>query len=205
MLTLIPGPCIGGIILTYSPWRSIYWLQVAQSGLGLVLALFFIPDIRSNVAQRKFNPLRVFTLFLRPQVLLADLTCGFLALTQYALVSSVRHIIQPRFNLTTPLVGGLFYLSPAAGFVVGSIIGGRFSDHTVKRYIEKRNGIRIPKDRLNSGLMQFFFVLPVSVLLYGWCLDKEFGGLALPIVMAFWVGIGLMAAFNGLNTYTGGE
>ncbi|SPN99921.1 related to MFS transporter [Cephalotrichum gorgonifer] len=196
------GPCIGGIIITFSSWRSVYWLQTAQSGLGLILTLCFIPDIRSTVAQRRFSPLRVFTLFMRPQVILADLTCGFLALTQYGLLSSVRHIINPRFHLTTPLIGGLFYLSPAAGFVVGSLVGGRFSDRTAKQYLAKRGGVRLPKDRLNSGLVQFFIVLPVSILLYGWCLDKQFGGLALPIVMAFWVGMGLMGAFNGLNTYT---
>ena len=169
------------------------------------MALCFVPDIRSNVNQRRFNPLRVFKVLIRPQVLLADITCGFLALTQYGLLSSVRHIINPRFNLTTPLVGGLFYFAPGAGFVVGSLVGGRFSDHTVKRYIEKRNGVRLPKDRLNSGLVNFFFILPLSILLYGWCLDKDFGGLALPIVMAFWIGVGLMGAFNGLNTYTGGR
>jgi hypothetical protein len=79
------------------------------------------------------------------------------------------------------------------------------SDHAVKRYIVKRGGSRLPKDRLNSGLVHLFFVLPVSLLLYGWSLEKEIGGLALPIVMAFWIGVGLMGAWNGLNTYTAGS
>ncbi|CAI6086692.1 unnamed protein product [Clonostachys chloroleuca] len=212
------GPCIGGIILTYSNWRSIYWLQVAQAGLGFVLSLAFIPHIRSETQQlyekngdtkisvlrvwQSFNPIRIFKLYFRPQVLLADLTCGFLAITQYALLTSVRHIINPRFNLTTPLVSGLFYIAPGAGFIVGSLVGGRISDHTVKQWIAKRDGLRLPKDRLNSSLVHLFIVLPISMLLFGWSLEKNIGGLALPIVMAFWIGVGLMGAFNGLNTYT---
>ncbi|KAI9367400.1 major facilitator superfamily domain-containing protein [Aspergillus egyptiacus] len=214
------GPCISGVIVTLSHWRDIYWLQVAMAGLGSVLSIFAIPNIQSETKQlyeemdatestslilsvlRRFNPTRVFKQFRLPQVFLSDLTCGFLAITQYGMITSIRHIINPRFDLTTPLVSGLFYLAPGAGFIVGSLGGGRLSDHTVKRYIAKRNGVRLPKDRLNSGLPYMFLLLPVSMLLFGWCLQEEFGGLALPIVLAFLIGAGLMGAWNGLNTYS---
>ncbi|KAH8671697.1 putative MFS transporter [Xylariales sp. PMI_506] len=214
------GPCVSGIIVTFSHWRSIYWLQVAMAGLGFVLSFVFIPDIKSEVQQvyeekkidrhnrpvldilKRFNPMKVFRLFLRPQLFLADLVCGLLAVTQYGVLTSVRHIINPRFNLETPLVSGVFYIAPGVGFIVGSLVGGRLSDRTVKRYIAKRDGVRLPKDRLNGGLICFFSILPISMILYGWSLQKEFGGLALPIIAAFWIGTGLMIAFNGLNTYT---
>lgn len=207
--------------MTFNQWRTIYWLQVAQAGLGLILSLVFIPGIRSAVQQTseksegtvlstkdildRFNPLRVFEMFLRKRVLLADLTCGLLAITQYALLTSVRHIINPRFHLSTPLISGIFYISPGCGFIVGSLVGGKLSDRTVKRWIARRDGLRLPRDRLNSGFPYLFFILPVSMLLFGWGLDKDFGGLPLAIVAAFWVGLGLMGAYNGLNTYTGGK
>ncbi|KAH6651688.1 putative MFS transporter [Truncatella angustata] len=211
------GPCIGGIIVTFSNWRAVYWLQTAMSGLGFVLSILVIPTIRRETDSiedekrspwtactvlERFNPLRVFKLLLRPNILLADLTCGLLACTQYGLLTSVRHVINPRFNLTTPLVSGLIYIAPGVGFFVGSVVGGRLSDRTVKNYIVKREGTRLPKDRLNSGLGGLFIVLPISMLLYGWSLQKGFGGLALPIVAGFWVGVGLMGTFNALNTYT---
>lgn len=212
------GPCIGGIIVTFSNWRAIYWLQTAMSGLGFVLSILVIPSIRKETESiedekkkqpwtartvlQRFNPWRVFRLLLRPNIALADLTCGLLATTQYGLLTSVRHVINPRFGLSTPLVSGLVYIAPGVGFFVGSVVGGRFSDRTVKRYMAKREGVRLPKDRLNSGLSGLFVVLPISMLLYGWSLDKEFGGLALPIVAGFWVGVGLMGTFNALNTYT---
>ncbi|KAK6065399.1 major facilitator superfamily transporter [Seiridium cupressi] len=129
------------------------------------------------------------------------LTCGLLATTQYGLLAAIRHIINPRFNLTTPLVSGLFYIAPGVGFFTGSIVGGRLSDRTVRHYIVKRDGVRIPEDRLHSGLVGLFGVLPAAALIFGWTLEKEVGGLAVPIISAFWIGIGLMGTFNSLNTY----
>lgn len=65
-----------------------------------------------------------------------------------------------------PLIIGLFYIAPGTGFLVGSIVGGRLSDHTVKRYIKKRNGLRLPQDRLNSGLLTLVGVLRLR----HWCM-----------------------------------
>lgn len=192
-----------------------------MAGFGLGLSVIWIPSIKSEVRQlyedapkaehpvieilQRFNPSKVIKQNLRPQVLLSNITCGFLGVTQYGVLTSIRHIINPRFHLTTPLVSGLFYLAPGLGFIMGAILGGRLSDYTVKRYIRKRDGVRLPKDRLNSSLVYILGVLPVSMLLYGWALEKKLGGLALPIVMAFWIGTGLMGAWNALNTYSAGE
>ncbi|OBU00378.1 hypothetical protein VE01_01648 [Pseudogymnoascus verrucosus] len=221
------GPCVGGVIVTFTKWRVIYWVQVGMVGFGLALSFLFIPDIKKanengqdednniEIDNRrslstpeilaKFDPRGIFRLLMYPNILFADLTCGFLAFYQYALLTSVPSIINPRFHLTTPLVSGLFYLAPGAGFLFGSIVGGRLSDRTVKRYIVKRNGVRLPRDRLNSGLLTLFFVLPAATLVYGWTLQKEVGGVAVPIISAFWGGAGLMGSFNALNTYTAGN
>ncbi|KAI9373571.1 major facilitator superfamily domain-containing protein [Aspergillus egyptiacus] len=208
------GPCIGGVIVTFADWRNIYWLQTAMAGLGLVLAIIFVPEIEPEVEEesekattlsgiiRVFNPTRVFRLWCYPNILLSFLTCGLLSTTLYALLSSARQIFNPRFHLSSALVSGLFYLSPGAGFLVGSILGGRLSDATVRKYIQRRNGLRLPQDRLNSGLVMLFGVLPAATLVYAWTLQTERGGMAVPIVSGFFAGVGLMGGFNGLNTYT---
>ncbi|PWY82172.1 synaptic vesicle transporter [Aspergillus heteromorphus CBS 117.55] len=240
------GPCIGGIIVTFSSWRNIYWVQVAMSGFGLVMSLLFVPEIPSADAKAAetdtdadtdgethadadadadldlsekpttkkqkqkvscrellsaFNPVRVFRLWVYPNIFLADLTCGLLSTFQYSILTSARSIFNPRFHLSTALVSGLFYLAPGAGFLVGSVLGGRLSDRMVKRWIVKRNGVRLPQDRLNSGLITLLGVLPVAALVYGWTLQEGVGGMAVPIVAAFFGGVGLMGSFNGLNTY----
>ncbi|OAA59180.1 Major facilitator superfamily domain, general substrate transporter [Niveomyces insectorum RCEF 264] len=211
------GPCIAGIIVAFNDWRTIFWLQSAMSGLGLILSVLLIPAIESTSAYKndtakklhsrllsRLNPWSVFRQFKNPKVFFADLACGFLAITNYGLLACIRAVINPRFNLTTPLISGLFYIAPGIGFILGSVVGGRMSDQTVKRYMVKRDGARFPEDRLNSGTWSLLFVLPASMLLLGWSLEKRFGGLTLPIVAAFFAGVGLLSAFNSLNTFVAG-
>lgn len=91
------------------------------------------------------------------------------------------------------------------GFLIGSVMGGKFSDRAVKKWIIKRNGVRLPQDRLNSGLATLFAVLPASTLIYGWTLQEGVGGMPVPIISAFFAGVGLLGSFNGLNTYSAGR
>ncbi|KAJ9669406.1 hypothetical protein H2201_000273 [Coniosporium apollinis] len=138
-------------------------------------------------------------------VLFTDLTCGLLSWSQYSLLSAPRHLISTRFHLTSPLLSGLFYIAPAGGFLLGTIVGGRYSDLTVRKWITKRGGVRLPQDRLNSGMIAFFLLIPAASLAYGWgpeCTSCSVGGLALPIVTGFFVAAGLLAAFASLNTYS---
>ena len=91
------------------------------------------------------------------------------------------------------------------GFLIGSVLGGKLSDRAVKKWIRRRNGVRLPQDRLNSGLATLFLVLPAGTLIYGWTLQEEVGGMPVPIISAFFAGVGLLGSFNGLNTYSAGE
>jgi MFS family permease len=79
----VSGPCIGGIIVTFSQWRIIYWLQFGMTALGLVLSLLFVPTINNEREMKTatrartvrsvlsmFNPLRIFRPFIYPNVFL---------------------------------------------------------------------------------------------------------------------------------------
>lgn len=209
------APLVGSIIATFTSWRVIYAVEAGMSMVGLILAYFFVPraseignpkTIETPPQTKKeiigaFNPMVVFCQFTYPRILLANIACGLLSFNQYGLLSSVRHIINPRFGLSSPLESGLFYLAPGAGFLIGSTLGGKLSDQIVKVYIRKRNGLRLPEDRLNSSLPAILVVLPFGTLLYGWSVKNEVGGMALPIVASFIQGVGLMASFSALNTY----
>lgn len=94
------------------------------------------------------------------------------------------------------------------GFVLGTLVGGRYSDRTVKKWIVRRNGLRLPQDRLNSGMWSFFLVVPAASIAYGWGLggkDDSIAWLVLPIVSMFFIAAGLLAAFASLNTYCAGR
>ncbi|TDZ17081.1 Efflux pump rdc3 [Colletotrichum orbiculare MAFF 240422] len=211
------APLTGGVIVAFTSWRVIYGVQAGMAVVGLTLAFFFVPKASElqnlkivekapcrtpREALAAFNPMGVLRTFRYPNILAANITCGLLGFNQYGLLSSVRRVINPRFDLTSPLISGLFYLAPGAGFLMGSTIGGRLSDHTVKRYIRKRNGLRLPQDRLKSSLPAIFVLLPLGTLVYGWSVQQELGGMALPIVSSFCQGFGLMWSFSGLNTYS---
>ncbi|KAG7124947.1 Quinidine resistance protein 3 like [Verticillium longisporum] len=178
--------------------------------IGLVLAWFYVPLDPPLEAQPKtskhilaqFSPMPVFRVFEHINILAANITCGLLSFNQYGLLGSIRSGLTTRFGPSSPLTSGLFYLAPGAGFLIGSTIGGRLSDHTVRRYIKKRNGLRLPRDRLKSSFPAIFIVLPLGTLLFGWSLGREVGDWAAPGIGAFLAGLGLMASFSGLNTYS---
>jgi len=44
----IMGPPVGGFITTYFDWRWIFWINVPIAGIGVALALAYIPDIRET-------------------------------------------------------------------------------------------------------------------------------------------------------------
>lgn len=73
------GPLVAGIMVQYTSWRNLLWLQVAMIGLSLVLALFFVPpsrldkpgltlNIRGWHAVAQFNPLPTFKKMLYPNI-----------------------------------------------------------------------------------------------------------------------------------------
>lgn len=76
MIMIYTGPCVGGVIVTFAHWRIIYWLQVAMTGVGMILAFFFVPAINDapkklalTTALSTFNPLRVLRQLRYPNVL----------------------------------------------------------------------------------------------------------------------------------------
>jgi MFS family permease len=118
----------------------------------------------------------------------------------YSLLTPIRYVLNPRFNLTTPIQSGLFYLAPGCGYILGTFFGGRWADHVVKKYIKIR-GVRVPEDRLRSALPFMGVAVPSCMLIYGWSVEKRFGGVALPVIMMFLQGVAQLFSFPSLNTY----
>ena len=46
----------------------------------------------------------------------------------YSLLTPIRYVLNPRFGLTSPLQGGLFYIAPGGGYLIGTFFGGRWAD-----------------------------------------------------------------------------
>ncbi|KAI9162825.1 Itaconate transport protein [Paramyrothecium foliicola] len=210
------GPIISGIIVTYTSWRVIFWLQAAMTGVGLLLAIFVLHEtlqqIRfselrgkglSTIARTLWewsNPILVIKLLGERNLLCVSIASSTMAFNMYSLLTPIRYVLNPRLGLTTPLQSGLLYLAPGAGYLIGSVIGGRWSDYIVKTW-SRRRGLRLWEDRLRGSLFLIGLALPGSTLLYGWVVDRGVGGIALPVICMFLQGVSQTCAFPCLNTY----
>lgn len=71
----------------------------------------------------------------------------------------------------------------------------------MKQWIRKRGGVRIPEDRLRSTLPFMGVVIPGSMLLYGWTVDQEVGGIPVPVMAMLLQGVGQLFCFPSYNTH----
>lgn len=211
------GPFIGGIIVTFKSWRVIFYLQTALAGVALVGAYFILPETahhmkkddmvglplkaKAKLLWRMLNPWRVLRLYKYPNLIMAALASSSLVWNMYSLLTPIRYVLNPRFNLTTPIQSGLFYLAPGCGYILGTFFGGRYADHITIKWAAKRGGVRVPEDRLRSAIPFMGIVIPTCMLLYGWSVEKRFGGIALPVIMMFLQGVAQLFCFPSLNTY----
>ncbi len=208
------GPTIGGIIVTYSSWRNIYWFQTGLGGLATILAIAFLPETaharRWDTIPRErrlaecaaaYNPWRLVLLFRRPDLFLVALASSSLIWNMYAFFAPIVYVINPRLHFTKPLQAGLFYLAPGFGYLTATFFGGRNADRVVKKWIRKRDGVRRPQDRLRAALPWMGFGTPACMLIYGWCLQYNKGGIALLVVVMFIQGFTQLMIFPAVNTY----
>ncbi|KAI0102059.1 major facilitator superfamily domain-containing protein [Nemania sp. FL0031] len=210
------GPFLGGLIVTYTSWRVIFWLQTALAGIATIGIYFLMPetifhkkidDLEGYSGREKgrallsmLNPWGVLKLFEYPNFLLTGFASASLVWNMYSILTPIRYVLNPRYHLTSPLQGGLFYLAPGFGYLTGTFVGGRYADYIVKLYIRKR-GVRIPEDRLYSALPFLGIVIPGSVIIYGWCVEKDAGGIPLTVIVLFLQGLAQLFCFPSLNTY----
>ncbi|KAJ7474358.1 major facilitator superfamily domain-containing protein [Mycena galericulata] len=208
------GPFVGGVIVTFRTWRVIFYLQAALGGFATLLVFVFLPETihykRSTelegLSQRQkasrlwewTNPLRIVKLYKYPNLVPAS---SALVWNMYSLLTPIRYIINPRFDLTTPIQSGLFYLAPGCGYMAGTFFGGRYADHIVRKWIQIRGGVRVPEDRLRSAIPFMGVIIPGCMLVYGWSIERRVGGVALPVIVMFIQGFAQLFCFPSLNTY----
>ncbi|KAK8925444.1 hypothetical protein H634G_07624 [Metarhizium anisopliae BRIP 53293] len=211
------GPFIGGIIVTFSSWRSIFWLQTALAGTGVLGVFFLVPETaqhkkitelehlsrkeRLRAIMHMISPIRVLKLFRYWNQVLVACASSALLWNMYSLLTPIRYVLNPRFHLDSPLLGGLFYLAPGMGYILGTFMGGRWADRTVRVWVKKRNGVRVPEDRLRSAVPFMGLVMPACVLIYGWTVEMSVGGIPVPVIALFVQGIAQLFSFPSLNTY----
>jgi hypothetical protein len=199
---------MGSVIITLAPWRAIFWVQTVMGGIALILIFFFLPETLMSYPRRRIGwwllatPIGMVKLFRYPNLICVGVTAGALVWNSYSLLTPIRYVLNPRFNLTSPLQSGLFFLAPGVGNAIGAFFGTRYADMTVRRWIKKRGGhTRVPEDRLRAGLFAMGVFLPACVLIYGWTVEKAVGGIPVPAIFMVLQGAGSMMVFPTIDTY----
>lgn len=71
-----------------------------------------------------------------------------------------------------PLYVGLLYIPNSVTYIIAAIYGGRWVDTLLKSY-KAKYGIMAPEARISWNLVTAVAIYPVSLLIFGWFLDKK--------------------------------
>lgn len=210
------APLLGGIVTTYTTWRVIFWIISGLGAVATIMVGFLLPETIpekpttfENLSRyqkvvelgKMSNPWKVIhPLLVYPNLWITALAVSSLIWNQYSLLTPIRYVLNPRFNLTSPLQSALFYLAPGSGYLFGTLVGGRWSDYVVARYIRKR-GRRVPEDRLNTSFFIMGLCIPGCMVIYGWAIEKEKGGIPLVVIVMFLQAFAQLLCLPSLNTY----
>ena len=124
------------------------------------------------------DPLKIFVYLRYPAVFLtiyyASVTFG----TLYVLNISITYTFERApYNFTT-LIIGLLYLPNSLGYILASVLGGRWMDYIMKREAVKANRVREgklvyqPEDRMRENAWLGALLYPVALIWFGWTAEK---------------------------------
>ncbi|KAH7018103.1 major facilitator superfamily domain-containing protein [Microdochium trichocladiopsis] len=217
------APILGGLAVTFSTWRAIFWVITILTAICTVLVVVVVEETAPEGAlpinydknkdkatssssprqsiRKAFNPgLVLVSLVREPGLCIAAIAVSAIIWNQYSMLAPIRYVINPRFSLTEPLQASLFFLPPASGCICGAFFGGWWSDYVASGQ-ERKHGRRVPEHRLKSSVWLMAVPLPGFTMLYGWSVRHEVGGIPLVVVALFLQGFTQMLCLPGLNTY----
>lgn len=208
------GPIVGGALSQRFGWTSTMWFLTVLSFLQLIFILLMLPETmrnvspdtsRASVRHHLYNifvsPLRSLRLLTFPPVLMATLENSIIFGTLYVINITISvGFAQPPYSYPTSTVG-LFYLPNSVGYILGSVVGGRWSDRILKREAKRKNhGVEIPENRIGINALIGCVGMIGGLLIFGWTFQAKVI-VAGPLVGTFIFGFCLMLVFSTTNTY----
>ena len=222
------APILGGALTTAWGWRSTQWFLAAYGSLSFVLVLLALPEtlarppslprnscVVSGPLPRRIGrtlhrfflePLKIILYLRFPAVGLtvfyASLTFASLYMLQISLQAT---FIAPPYSFSTQQVG-FVYLPPSLGYVLVSLLGGRWTDHIMAR--EARRAGRVdacgqlilrPEDRMRENAWLAAVLYPAALVVFGWTVRAACPW-PVPLAATFFYGVGCMLIFSTATT-----
>jgi MFS family permease len=94
----------------------------------------------------------------------------------------------------------LLYLGNSLGYLIGSLLGGRWSDYVFVRSASKHGGELQAEDRFGINTWVGATVYPLGLVIYGWTVEMGLF-VIVPEIGTFFMGFGMMIAFATVTTY----
>ncbi|CAB4477945.1 unnamed protein product [Rhizophagus irregularis] len=155
-------------------------------------------DFMDSCGYWRFDPTSPLRLLKYPNM---SLVIVYISIT-FAVIYLQNTLVGPSFaniyHVSASTVG-LIFLAPGTGYMIGSVIGGKWSDYVLIEAKKRNNGVGYPEMRLHSVWIGCFFI-SVSYICYGWFLEARLH-IALPIIAMFTGGFSLVTVYNSVSTY----
>ncbi|KAK0199634.1 MFS polyamine transporter [Desarmillaria ectypa] len=142
---------------------------------------------------------RPFALFVRePIVQIVALYMAFIYGVFYLYLTTIPTIFREVYRQSTG-IAGLHYIALGIGMGVSSQTNARFMDRIYKYLKDRNGGVGEPEFRVPS-MVPGSVILPIGLLLTGWCAQKGVHWIVTDIGIAF-VGAGTILNFQAMQTY----
>ena len=172
------APSLGGVLVDSAGWRSIFLVLLAAGAIVLYFTLRYLPDPPAPAANHNTHWLEKYRLVLTRRsfypyamqgMLMIGMFYGFMAGAPYLMVNVLG---RPATEY------GLFFILPAAGYLLGSYLSARLAG---------RLGVR--RMILLGALLALVFSIPLVVVT----------GMGLWLPLAFFLPMSLITIANGLS------
>ena len=182
----IIAPPLGGLLLAWGGWRSIFWILVAFSALTLIASALSIPETRheTNAAPLSIKGVAksYWTLFRNWRYLGNTVASGLIMGTLFGYISASSFVFMTHFGLTPTAYSIVFAVNS-----IGMILVGQLNFVLVKKVSARRH--------LALGFfIHLFFVLALlAAVLLGW------GNLEAVLVLLFLAMSSMSLIFGGIT------
>jgi len=169
-------------------------VQVRTRKMGQWMKRFFL------------DPLQVVTYLRFPAVAItvyyASITFGSLYVLNVSIQSAFS---EPPYSFSSIIVG-LLYLPGSIGYVMASLLGGRWIDRIMIRAAEKAGRydargelVYLPEDRMRENAWISATLFPGALVWYGWSVQNGVHWIV-PGIANFFFGLGSMLVFSAATT-----
>lgn len=187
--------------------RSSYSQRIKQEALDDEIKKFATrtsseswAHFRTTLYDVCIRPMHSVVLLSYPPVFLVISYSGicFAVIYFFNLTITNEYSIDP-YNFNEIIIG-LLYIPNSITYILASILGGRWTDHLLKKYALTHNGELAPESRISWNVALAVALFPPACLIFGWTLDYGLHW-AIPLIGTAIFGFASMLLIGATVTY----